>query len=146
MQNLKAEVTITIPKDMVLVNRVDYEDLKRQAEEVKTWSVADFKRELDIPKNVTWIKECLLKPNISEIKSWCTLKEGSGGRTGTVILSTGAKKWYKEFFPKVVDGKDGRPRSAKLVLMADTKRFKAGTQILLNSSHEIIWHKEENGK
>ena len=36
MQNLKAEVTITIPKDMVLVNRVDYEDLKRQAEEVKT--------------------------------------------------------------------------------------------------------------
>lgn len=39
MQNLKAEVTITIPKDMVLVNRVDYEDLKRQAEEVKTWSV-----------------------------------------------------------------------------------------------------------
>ena len=101
MQNLKAEVTITIPKDMVLVNRVDYEDLKRQAEEVKTWSVADFKRELDIPKNVTWIKECLLKPNISEIKSWCTLKEGSGGRTGTVILSTGAKKWYKEFFPKI---------------------------------------------
>ena len=101
MQNLKAEVTITIPKDMVLVNRVDYEDLKRQADEVKTWSVADFKRELDIPKNVTWIKECLLKPNISEIKSWCTLKEGSGGRTGTVILSTGAKKWYKEFFPKI---------------------------------------------
>jgi hypothetical protein len=44
---------------------------------------------------------------------------------------------------KVVDGKDGRPRSAKIVLMADTKRFKAGTQILLNSSHEIIWHKED---
>ena len=101
MQNLKAEVTITIPKDMVLVNRVDYEDLKRQAEEVKTWSVADFKRELDIPKNVTWIKECLLKPNISEIKSWCTLKEGSGGRKRTVNLSTRGKKGDKEIFPKI---------------------------------------------
>ena len=69
MQNLKAEVTITIPKDMVLVNRVDYEDLKRQAEEVKTWSVADFKRELDIPKNVTWIKECLLSPTSAKSKA-----------------------------------------------------------------------------
>ncbi len=94
MQNLKAEVTITIPKDMVLVNRVDYEDLKRQAEEVKTWSVADFKRELDIPKNVTWIKECLLKPNISEIKSWCTLKEGSGGRTGTGTVQDQGERHY----------------------------------------------------
>lgn len=47
MQNLKAEVTITIPKDMVLVNRVDYEDLKRQAEEVKTWSVSELMDSLE---------------------------------------------------------------------------------------------------
>ena len=101
MQALKAEVVIEVPENMVLVDKVEYLKLKEKDYIGKTWTIADLKRELNIKKNQAWITECILKPNIKEIKDWCFLKEGTGGRSATVILASKAKKWFDENWSRI---------------------------------------------
>ena len=101
MQALKAEVVIEVPENMVLVDKVEYLELKEKDYIGKTWTIADLKRELNIKKNQAWITECILKPNIREISDWCFLKEGTGGRSATVILASKAKKWFDENWSRI---------------------------------------------
>lgn len=46
MQRLKAEVVITIPEDMVLITKVEYEQMK-QNELTVYWSMKDLEKRLN---------------------------------------------------------------------------------------------------
>lgn len=96
MQQLKAEVTINVPSDMVLVTKAEYKELQQAQQIGKTWKLADLKRELNIPKSTTWIKELILKPNEDTISDWCHIVDGGNGRSSTIMLASKAKGWFDD--------------------------------------------------
>lgn len=60
MQKLKAEVVITIPEDMVLITKVEYEELKQKELSGVYWSMKDLENRIN--KKSEWIKENILYP------------------------------------------------------------------------------------
>ncbi|ADU28510.1 DUF771 domain-containing protein [Evansella cellulosilytica] len=60
MQKLKAEVVITIPEDMVLITRVEYEMLKQKELSGLYWNMKDLEKRIN--KKSEWIKENILYP------------------------------------------------------------------------------------
>lgn len=96
MQQLKTEITIPIPSNMVLVTKTEYDELQQAQQIGKTWKLADLKRELNIPKSTTWIKELVLKPNYDDIADWCYIVNGGSGRSSTIMLASKAKAWFDE--------------------------------------------------
>ena len=101
MQALQAVVTVQVPEDKVLVDKVEYMELKEKEYIGKTWKIKEMKEELGITKSVTWITECILKPNYKDIKDWCFIKEGKGGRGGTIVLASKAKRWFDENWSRI---------------------------------------------
>lgn len=60
MQKLKAEVVIMIPEDMVLITRVEYEELKQNELSGMYWNMKDLEKRTN--KKSEWIKENILYP------------------------------------------------------------------------------------
>ena len=60
MQKIKAEVVITIPEDMVLITRVEYEELKQNELTGMYWNMKDLEKRTN--KKSEWIKENMLYP------------------------------------------------------------------------------------
>ncbi|WP_251553998.1 DUF771 domain-containing protein [Neobacillus muris] len=61
MQKLKAEIVITIPEDMVLITRVEYEELKQNELTGVYWNMKDLEKRIN--KKSDWIKENILFPS-----------------------------------------------------------------------------------
>ena len=61
MQKLKAEIVITIPEDMVLITRVEYEELKQNELSGVYWNMKDLEKRIN--KKSDWIKENILYPS-----------------------------------------------------------------------------------
>lgn len=59
-QQLKAEITIPIPSEFVLVSKVEYEQLKQNELSGVWWSMKDLEKR--IGKKQEWIKENILYP------------------------------------------------------------------------------------
>lgn len=60
MQKLKAEVVITIPEDLVLVTKVEYDQMKQNELAGVYWSMKDLEQRIN--KKQDWIKENILYP------------------------------------------------------------------------------------
>ncbi|MFS0864765.1 DUF771 domain-containing protein [Sediminibacillus sp. JSM 1682029] len=60
MQKLKAEIEITIPKDLILITRVEYEELKQSELSGVYWCMKDLEKRIN--KKSEWIKENILYP------------------------------------------------------------------------------------
>jgi phage pi2 protein 07 len=60
MQKIKAEIVITIPDDMVLITKVEYEELKQQGLNGVYWSMKDIEKQIN--RKSDWIKENILYP------------------------------------------------------------------------------------
>lgn len=60
MQKIKAEVVITIPDDMVIITRVEYEQLKQNELHGIYWSMKELEKRVN--KKSEWIKENILYP------------------------------------------------------------------------------------
>lgn len=95
MQALKAEVTIQVPENMVLVDKTEYLALKEQPELGKIWTVADMNRELGLRKSLDWLR-WFLRRNKAEIKDWCNISEMASGKIRYTIRPSGARKWFEE--------------------------------------------------
>jgi phage pi2 protein 07 len=54
LQKIKAEIVITIPDDMVLITKVEYEELKQQELIGVYWSMKDIEKRIN--KKSDWIK------------------------------------------------------------------------------------------
>ena len=100
-QALKATVTIQVPEDKVLVDKVQYLEMKREKEVGKIWNLVEFKKELQIPKSLNWLREVLLKPRRDEISDWCKIRDGQSGRGGYIIHASKAREWIEENFDKI---------------------------------------------
>lgn len=61
MQKLKAEIVIQIPKELVLIARVEYEELKQNELLGVYWSMKDLEKRIN--KKSDWIKENILYPS-----------------------------------------------------------------------------------
>ncbi len=61
LQKLKAEIVITIPEDMVLITRVEYEELKQNELTGVYWNMKDLEKRIN--KKSDWIKENILFPS-----------------------------------------------------------------------------------
>ncbi|KIO62091.1 hypothetical protein B4065_3311 [Caldibacillus thermoamylovorans] len=61
MQQLKAEVVIQIPNDMVLVSKIELEELKRQELTGVYWTMKDLQKRIN--KSDRWIKDNILYPS-----------------------------------------------------------------------------------
>lgn len=109
MQALKAEVVIQVPNDKVLIDKVEYKELKKEREIGLTWSLRDLKRELNIRKNPTWITEMVLKPHRKEIEDWCIFKEGVGGKNGYRIQPSKAREWFEKNW-RLIDWNESLPQ------------------------------------
>ena len=95
MQALKAEVTIQVPENMVLVDKAEYLALKEQPELGKIWTVADMNRELGLCKSLDWIR-WFLRRNQADIKDWCNISDLGSGKQRYRIKPSGARKWFEE--------------------------------------------------
>lgn len=62
MQKLKAEVVITIPEDLVLVTKVEYNQMKQNELTGVYWSMKDLEQRIN--KKQDWIKENILYPQM----------------------------------------------------------------------------------
>lgn len=60
MQKIKAEVVITIPEDLVLLTRVEYEILKQNELSGVYWNMKELEKRTN--KKSEWIKENILYP------------------------------------------------------------------------------------
>jgi phage pi2 protein 07 len=60
MQKIKAEIVITIPEDMVLITKVEYEKLKQNELAGVYWNMKDLEKRIN--KKSEWIKEHILYP------------------------------------------------------------------------------------
>nr|WP_223820860.1 DUF771 domain-containing protein [Bacillus sp. S3] len=60
MQRIKAEVVITIPEDMVLLTRVEYDELKLNELSGVYWNMRELEKRTN--KKSEWIKENILYP------------------------------------------------------------------------------------
>ncbi|KYD04445.1 hypothetical protein B5V88_11135 [Heyndrickxia sporothermodurans] len=60
MQKLHAEIVITIPDDMVIITKVEYEELKQSELLGVYWSMKDLEKRIN--KKSDWIKESILYP------------------------------------------------------------------------------------
>lgn len=60
MQQLKAEVTVSIPPEFVLVSKAEYEELNEQTLTGVYWNMSDLKKRIN--KSDKWIKENILYP------------------------------------------------------------------------------------
>jgi phage pi2 protein 07 len=60
LQKLKAEIVITIPEDMVLIKRVEYEELKQNELSGVYWSMKELEKRIN--KKSEWIKVNILYP------------------------------------------------------------------------------------
>jgi phage pi2 protein 07 len=58
MQNLDVQLSITIPSNLVLIERVEYQRLQEQELNGQWWSMKDL--EARTAKKVDWIKENIL--------------------------------------------------------------------------------------
>ena len=95
MQALKAEVTIQVPENMVLVEKTEYMQLKEQKEFGKPWGVKELNRELELHKSLEWLR-WLLRRNQDDIKDWCNISEMASGKLRYTIRPSGARKWFEE--------------------------------------------------
>lgn len=57
---LKTEVTINLPENLVVIERVEYEQLNQQSLIGRYWTMADLEER--IGKKQVWIKENILYP------------------------------------------------------------------------------------
>ena len=90
MQALKAEVTIQVPENMVLVEKAEYLALKEQPELGKIWTVADMNRELGLRKGLDWLR-WFLRRNEAEIKDWCNISDLGSGKQRYRIKPSGGR-------------------------------------------------------
>jgi len=60
LQTIKAEISIKIPIDKVLISKVEYEDLQYNSLQGLYWSMVDLENR--IGKKQVWIKEHILYP------------------------------------------------------------------------------------
>lgn len=60
MQQLRAEVTVTVPPEYVLVAKAEYEELSEQTLTGVYWNMSDLKKRIN--KSDKWIKENILYP------------------------------------------------------------------------------------
>lgn len=95
MQALKAEVTIQVPENMVLVEKAEYLALKEQPDLGKVWTVADLNRELGLHKSIDWLR-WLLRRNEAEIKDWCKISEMESGKLRYMIKPSGARQRFEK--------------------------------------------------
>lgn len=66
MQQLNLEISIPIPKDMVLIKKVELEELKKNSTQGVWWSMRDLEKRLN--KKHEWIKENILyKPKFKNV-------------------------------------------------------------------------------
>lgn len=61
MQKIKAEITIPIPENMVLISKIELEDLVKQKLSGKWWTMKDLQKRLN--RSDKWIKENILYPS-----------------------------------------------------------------------------------
>lgn len=60
MQKLKAEIVISIPEDMVVITKLEYDLLKQNELVGVYWSMKDIEKRIN--KKQEWIKENILYP------------------------------------------------------------------------------------
>ena len=72
MQQLNVNLTVPIPEDLVLVKKVELEELKEKSLIGLYWSMRDL--EVRTGKKVDWLKENILYP--SEFKRVLDVKNG----------------------------------------------------------------------
>lgn len=85
MQSLKAEISIQIPNDHVLIQKVEYDNLKQQELTGVYWTMQDLENRTG--KKHEWIKENLLYP--TAMKKQLDVKNG-----GFVYYPAGkGEKW-----------------------------------------------------
>lgn len=61
MQQLKAEITIPIPPDKVLISKIELEELREQSLTGVYWSMKDLQKRIN--KSDRWIKDNVLYPS-----------------------------------------------------------------------------------
>lgn len=61
MQQLKVDLTIKIPDDMVIISKVELEELKQQQLLGVYWNMKDLQKRINMSDN--WIKENILYPS-----------------------------------------------------------------------------------
>ncbi len=72
MQRLNVEMSIQIPKDYVLINKIELEELKQQSLSGVYWNMKDLQKRIN--KSDKWIKENILYP--SHFKRILDIKNG----------------------------------------------------------------------
>ncbi len=60
-QNLKVELTIQIPSDLVLISKVELQDLKQNGLKGVYWNMKDLEKRINYKSK--WIKENILYPS-----------------------------------------------------------------------------------
>lgn len=60
VQKLEAKIVITIPEEMVLITKVEYEELKQKELSGLYWNMKDLEKRVN--KKSEWIKENILYP------------------------------------------------------------------------------------
>jgi len=60
LQTIKAEISITIPTDQILISKVEYEELQSNSLQGVYWTMVDLENR--IGKKQVWIKENILYP------------------------------------------------------------------------------------
>lgn len=61
MQKLNVQLNIPIPEDMVLIQKVEYEQLQQEQLKGVYWSMKDLEKRIN--KKQVWIKENILYPS-----------------------------------------------------------------------------------
>lgn len=61
MQTLKLNVDVTIPDNLVIITKVEFEELEKQKLLGKYWNMKDLEKQIN--KKHEWIKENILYPS-----------------------------------------------------------------------------------
>lgn len=99
MQQLRAEVTLKIPADLVLVSKIEYEELKKQDLHGKYWTLTDL-------ENATKRKRLWLQENIlyvpkfkKELEKFVHYPNGKGDNW--LFQATQMSKFLEDNFYKI---------------------------------------------
>ncbi|PKY89726.1 DUF771 domain-containing protein [Falseniella ignava] len=99
-QQLKLQATVTIPPELILIERAEYERLSASDEIGTWWSLQDLEDRTN--RKSKWLKENILenarfKKHI-DVENGGFVKYPSGGKSGYLFLASKTKEFLEDNF------------------------------------------------
>lgn len=99
IQSLESKITINIPEELILIDKVTYQELLEESDRGKIENFAWFKKQIGI-ENEEILKERILYPYRNEMEKFVKYADGKGRPWRFHKNMT--KQWIENNFDKIV--------------------------------------------